>query len=372
MIFSQRDIDTLRLLCWCQYVQPEDLNVISSPVEWENLMRLGLAHRHRGSGAITLSNHGRLLLQNVFEGKLPQLTQSYHGDAIQRRIRLSRTALTAYQGGIDIFTTEAGSITASPSLFLSAVSRGRGSNPWGSTRIAAIAHLGDALYAIHYVCSGVGKLALTDELTAFTNQTARFRNTPRAFIFAGESYADILTELEQTSKMDTKLIFYGDAYRCLQLPVHLLSCDNTGAVQLQIMSVPDYRKKLTQAALKNQYQPPPKDAPAWDAVFQGMPFVMAADMDLRRIDTALQIAKANGMKQIAIAALEGQAESVLFSRYRDTGLARVFVLTDEAVSAVTGRPPVPYTPPRTQFITPKGDVVDAPSFQTHGKAGGSH
>ena len=204
---------------------------------------------------------------------------------------------------------------------------------------------------------------------SFTNQTARFHNTQRAFIFAGKSYIDILTELEQASKSETKLIFYGDAYRCLQLPIHLLSCDDTGAVQLQIMSVPDYRRRLTQAALKNQYRPPPKDAPAWDAVFQGMPFVMAADMDLRRIDSAIQAA---GGKQIAIAALRGQAETVIFPRYRDTGLARVFVLTDEAVSAVTGRPPVPYTPPRTQFITSKGDVVDAPPFQAHGKAGGSH
>ena len=103
-------------------------------------------------------------------------------------------------------------------------------------------------------------------------------------------------------------------YRCLQLPVHLLLCDDTGAVQLQIMTVPDYRRKLTQAALKNQYRPPPKDIPAWDALFQGMPFVMAADMDLRRIDAAIQTASANNMKQIAIAALERQAESVLFFR----------------------------------------------------------
>ena len=372
MIFSQSDIDLLCLLCWCQYIQPEDLNAISSPVERENLIWLGLVRRHRGSGALTLSTNGRALLRDIFEVRLPQLTQSYHGDAIQRRIRLSRMALTAYQGGVDIFTTETGNISVSPSLFLSAVSRNRGSNPWGSTRVAAIANLGNTLYAVHYVCPGIGKVALTDELTAFTNQTARFRDTRRAFLFAGESYPDILTELEQTGKPHTKLILYGDAYRCLQLPVHLLSCDDTGAVQLQVMSVPDYRRKLTQAALKNQYQPPPKDEPAWDAVFQGLPFVMAADMDLRRIDAALQTARARGMRQIAIAALEKQAETVLFSRYRDTGLARVFVLTDEAISAVTGKPPVPYIPPHTQFITPKGDVVDAPPFQTHGKAGGPH
>ena len=98
---------------------------------------------------------------------------------------------------------------------------------------------------------------------------------------------------------------------------------------------------------------------------------MAADMDLRRVDAAIRAAHEQEINQIAVAALRGQAETVLFPRYRDTGLARVFVLTDEAISEVTGRPPVPYTPPRTQFITPKGDVVDAPPFQSRGKAGGS-
>ena len=156
-------------------------------------------------------------------------------------------------------------------------------------------------------------------------------------------------------------------YRCLQLPVHLLSCDGTGAVQLQIMAVPDYRTKLTKAALKSQYHPPTPDVPEWDAVFQGAPFVLAADMDLRRVDNAIRAAKAEGYGQIAMAALSGQAEQVLFPRYRDTGLARVFVLTAEAVEAATGRKPVPYSPPRTQFLTSKGDVVDAPLIQTHRK-----
>ena len=98
---------------------------------------------------------------------------------------------------------------------------------------------------------------------------------------------------------------------------------------------------------------------------------MAADMDLRRVDAAIRAAQDQGMKQIAIAALRGQAEAVFFPRYRDAGLARVFVLTNEAISEVTGSPPVPYIPPRTQFISPKGDVVDAPPFQTCGKTGRS-
>ncbi len=369
MIFTETEIDVLRLVYWCQYIRPDDLSGISNTVDLDNLSALGLTRLHEKSGALIPTKKGTALLQSIFSDRFPLLPLSYHASIVQRRLRQSLMILTAYRGNVDLFTSSTDDLIVSPTMFLSMLTRSRGYNPWGSTRVAAIAHLGDTFYTIHHVCSGVGKLVLTDELTAFTNQTARFRNTQRAFIFAGKSYIDILAELEQTSNADAKLISYGDAYRCLQLPVHLLSCDDTGAVQLQIMSVPDYRRKLTQAALKNQYRPPPKDTPAWDAVFQGMPFVMAVDMDLRRIDSAIQAA---GRKQIAIAALRGQAETVIFPRYRDTGLARVFVLTDEAVSAVTGRPPVPYTPPRTQFITPKGDVVDAPPFQTRGKAGGSH
>ena len=85
-------------------------------------------------------------------------------------------------------------------------------------------------------------------------------------VFAGESYASVLSELEAVYPHgDTKLIPYGEAYRRLRLPVHLLSCDDTGAIQLQILATPGYRPRLTQAALKSQYVPPPEGAPALDA-----------------------------------------------------------------------------------------------------------
>lgn len=369
MIFSKRDVDALRMICWCQYVFPRHLRGIITDIELENLIHIGFVKHHVKSGSLVLTGKGSELVTEIFSQQVPALTKSYHNAAIQRRLRQSGMAATAYYGAVNIFSASHEELSQSPSLFLSTITR---RYEMGNVRIAAIANLGGTLYAVHYVCPGIGKLALTDELTAFANQTARFRDTRRAFIFAGESYTDILTELEQTDKTNTKLILYGDAYRSLQLPVHLLSCNDTGAVQLQIMAVPDYRKKLTQAALKNQYQPPPKDVPVWDALFQGLPFVMAADMDLRRIDAAIRAAHGQGIKQIAVAALRGQAETVLFPCYRDPGLARVFVLTDEAISEVTGRPPLPYMPPHTQFITPKGDVIDAPPFQTHGKTGRSH
>ena len=369
MLFSERDIDALRLLLWCQYICPEDLRKLLNKTEYENLAALKLIRQHEKSGAVVLAKEGISLLKAHYEERaIPQNSQSYRPAIILRRLRLSKVVLTAYRGGINPFTVSMEELLSPPDLFLSSLTRDRGANPWGSTRIAAVARLGDLTCGIHYVCPGIGKLALTDELSAFTNQTAHIRNINRVFIFAGESYNDILTELElPAAAADSKLMSYGDAYRCLHLPVHLLSCDDTGAVQLQIMMVPDYRQRLTKAALKSQYQPPPN--PAWDALFQGIPFVMAADMDLRRLDAAISIARQEGFQKIAIAALEGQAETVLFPRYRDTGKARVFILTSEAIAEVTGRPPVPYVPPRTQFLTMEGDVIDAPSLQAPGRTG---
>lgn len=370
MIFTQRDITVLRLLCWCQYVWDKDLNGVATDTELYNLMALGLVKRHEKSGALILTGKGHEFLQDLIGAEYFKPAMSYHDYAIQRRLRLSGLAITAYRGGVEIFKTAPEELSLAPTLFLSTVTRGRGSNPWGSTRVAAIAHLGNTFYAMHYVCPGIGKVALIDELSAFSNQTARFRNAERAFIFAGDSYRDVLTELERPpDKEDAKLLSYGGVYRCLQLPVHLLSCDDTGAVQLQIMAVPDYRTRLTKAALKSQYHPPPPDIPEWDAIFQDAPFVLAADMNLRRMDAAIRAAHAQGHRQIAMAALEGQAEQVLFPRYRDKGLARVFVLTADTISTVTGRKPAPYVPPRTQFTTSKGDVADAPLIQAHRKTG---
>lgn len=358
------------MVCWCQYVPLELLKKIAGQEEINNLLQLGFIKFNSKTNAMILTVGGRTILQKALGYAVPNLTRSYHEAAISRRLRQSKIATTAYGGGVNIFTVKPEELTATLSLFFSAITRGQGGNPWANTRIAAIAHLGDLFCAVHYVCPGIGKIALTDELTAFSNQTARFPGAKRAFLFAGESYKDILTELETDTQTDTKLISYGGAYRCLHLPVHLLACDDTGAVQLQIMAQPDYRTRLARAALKEEYQPPPPDIPAWDAIYNDRPLVIAADMDLRRLDAAIQVAWDRGLEQIAVAALEKQAKAVLIPRYQDTGQARVFALTGEAISKVTGRPPVPHIPPRTQFLTEKGDIVNAPPIRIPGKAGG--
>ena len=203
-------------------------------------------------------------------------------------------------------------------------------------------------------------------MAALSNNTAKLKGVKLGVIFTGESYGDILAELESAGEdADSRLVGYGVAYRELTLPFHLVPCTDTGALQLRLMALSDYREKLTRYALKDLYKPAPKRHPEWDALLNGSPFVIAADMDLKRIDTAINSAQIEVLLPISLGALDGQAREVLNVRYRQKGLAKVFVL--RAISDVPDLKLSLYTPPNTQFITPKGDVVNAPFIQAHRK-----
>ena len=331
-------------------------------------MTMGFIKTHERSGTLLLTNKGRAFVEQLLNGVIPGLRISYHDAAIERRLRLSKLVLTAYYAGVDVFTTSVGGDGERPSLLITSITRNHGHNPWGSARVGAIAHLGGIYYAAHYVCPGIGCMAVNDELSALHNQTNFGKDTRRAFLFAGPSYGGILEELKaRGKKSEGKLIRYSEAYRELHYPIHLLSCDETGARQLQIMAVPYYREKLTRLMLRSAYQPPPEDAPAWDALYNGHPFVIGADMELRRIDAAIRMARERNCLPIALAALDAQGSAVLLARYADPGYATVYKVTDGVLTKLFGHAPALYEPPCTQFLTKKGDVVNAPLIKALGK-----
>ena len=257
---SVHDIDLLRLLRWCRFISPAALRTAFSKTEIANLTGAGFIKKHQGSGAYVLTGKGGCLLDCAFAGEtLPQMQRAYREADIQRRLHIAGLVLTAYQAGVDVFTSDIGGLSKSPALFLPSNSRGRGTNPWANTRIAAVAALGGRVYAAHYIRPGIGRLLLSDEIAAFTRNIAPLRASAQAFFFYGESYETLLAELDHGEDPGvSRLVCYGEAYRRLRLPAYLLTCDDTGVTQLRIMSHPHYREKLTRIALKSKYAPPPK------------------------------------------------------------------------------------------------------------------
>ena len=362
MIFTTRDLDILRFLRWCRFVLAGDLTGVFSKAEVQNLEILRLIKLYSPTQAYTLTAAGNRLLDAAFP-KLPAaVAPAYKAADTIRRIRQAKLMTTAYQVGASVFTTDVSAL-CEQAMFLPMIARNRGSNPWGSTRVAALLHTGDLMCAIHWVNPGIGCVALTDELTAFQNHTAAIPAAQRAMIFAASSYEEILAELDAVQeKQSTRLQSYREVYDCLKLPLFLLPCNETGCLQLRIMGVPNYRELLAKIILKSKYVPPPENRPMYDALYQGAPFVMAADMDLRRINAALDAACSDGSSQIALAALPEQAETVLNRRYREIGKARVFTITDAALRELLGST-APYTPPDLPFYTSEGSVLDVPPLK---------
>ena len=363
MMLSCRDLDILRLLRWCRMIRPKELCEAFSEDEVMNLSAAQMIRFSDAAKAWCLTPCGNRVLGSSGVTLPPAKAPTYREPDITRRLRLAQIVTTAYAAGVNIFLTKESELQSQPSLFLPFLHRNRGSNPWGSTRVAALLHTGDLMCAIHWVNPGIGCVALTDELTAFQNHTAAIPAKQRVIIFAASSYEEILSELDTVQeKQNTRLQSYREVYDCLKLPLFLLPCNGTGCLQLRIMGVANYRELLARIILKSHYAPPPAGRPMYDALYQGVPFVMAADMDLRRIDAVVEMARSDGPSQIALAALPEQVETVLNRRYRETGKARVFTITDAALRELLGST-APYAPPDLPFYTSEGSVLDVPPLK---------
>ena len=363
MMLSQRDFDVLRLLRWCRMIRSKELYETFSKDEVMNLSAAQMIRFSDAAKAWYLTPCGNRVLGSSGFALPPAKAPTYREPDITRRLRLAQIVTTAYVADINIFLTKESELQSTASLFLPFLHRNRGSNPWGSTRVAALLHTGDLMYAIHWVNPGIGCVALTDELTAFQNHTAAIPAKQRAVIFAASSYDEILAELEGAQDdHNTRLQTYREVYDCLKLPLFLLPCNGTGCLQLRIMGAPNYRELLAKIILKTHYVPPPANRAMYDALYQGVPFIMAADMDLRRIDAAVEAARSDGILQIVLAALPEQVETVLNRRYRETGKARVFTITDAALRELLGST-APYAPPDLPFYTSEGSVLDVPPLK---------
>ena len=363
MMLSCRDLDILRLLRWCRMIRSKELYETFSKDEVTNLSAAQMIRFSAAAKAWLLTPCGNRALDFAGFVLPPATAPTYREQDITRRLRLAQIVTTAYASGVNIFLTKVSELQSKPSLFLPFLHRNRGSNPWGSTRVAALLHTGDLMCAIHWVNPGIGCVALTDELTAFQNHTAAIPAAQRAMIFAASSYEEILAELDAVQeKQSTRLQSYREVYDCLKLPLFLLPCNGTGCLQLRIMGVSNYRELLARIILKSHYVLPPTNRAMYDALYQGVPFVMAADMDLRRIDAAVETARSDGIFQIVLAALPEQAETVLNRRYRESGKARVFTITESALRELLGTT-APYTPLDLPFYTSEGSVLDVPPLK---------
>lgn len=366
MVFSVCDIELMRLLWWCGNMMPDSLCAVFDEEIVRNLMSAGLIHIHKSSGSLCLTAKGRRSLSGVNCQERTPL--SYRKDLIQRRLRVSDTVLTGYRAGMNLSVDATDQAAKSPTLFLPSFNRGKEQNIWGSSRVAVLLRLGGCCYGAYSIYPNVGRLNLADEERTLSVCAARSQSRHAAFFLAGDTYRTVLSELERADVSgDGRLISYGEAWKKTNLPVHLLSHDDTGALQLRIMAQPDYRQRLAWAGLGSGYTLPPSELPHCDGLLRGVPFVIAADMELHRLDAALEETRQVGFSQIAAIALKGQVRDILRERYKDR--MKLFAITKETLTAAFGDELPLCRPGYGVFLTERGDAINVPPIQTNRKAG---
>ena len=319
MKLDRRDIELLRLAGRYRQIHLGVLGKLSfAGIEDEIslLSAAGLIKSSRDGKYMRLSVAGYEMLRRQGHDYGSGSDKPYtNASALRRRLEVASCALTALRAGIDVLPDNIDALSIQPSFFPAFGLRTGEANLMNAASCVGFGHWGDKGYMLQYVGTDSSGMYMANELRHFHNLSSIFSgglNTPLAMIFAGESYIDIHKQLniKVPSKRHGKHGFYDfwDVYRKSDMPVHLLSCDETGAMQLAIMRQPGYIAKIAGTAFGADWLPCDEEIPEADGHVRGNPLVIAVDMEARRVNKVCESARCFGRSEVMVAALKGQLD----------------------------------------------------------------
>ncbi|MDR1131352.1 MAG: hypothetical protein LBL15_02920 [Oscillospiraceae bacterium] len=260
--------------------------------------------------------------------------RAYAGSTtLRRRLEVSAIMLTCLRAGIDVLRDEVDALREQPVFFPAFDLRAGGVNVMSNANCAGFGHFGNTAYMLHYVSPQSAGMYLMNELSIFHRLSSVFAqslSTPAALIFAGPGYGEIYARLHEAAPSTRHGVRgftdFPEIFRRADLPVHLLSCDETGAMQLALMRQPDYKAKLARAAYWSGWVPHDEQIPCADGRVGDAPLVVAADMDIRRIGKVCDAARRLGKSKVMIAAFQSQLEDFLMKVFPSDGMVTHFCI----------------------------------------------
>ena len=324
MIYDRRDQDLLRLAGAYQWLPFEALGAFDTlaPLrrEIELLSNLGLLTIARSRQYLWLTPQGYERLSEWGCPYTPATKRPYAGSAaLRRRLEAGSILFTCLAAGITP-ASQVDELGGEPTFLPAFLLRSGDGNLMNAASCAGFGHWGGTAYLIQYAGEESRGLYLTNELSHLHKLSSVFDRrltAPNAMLLAGGSYAKLhrlLTDRTPSSRHGKQgFVDYWAAYDRLDIPVHLLSCDDVGALQLSIMAQPDYRARLAWASFGERWTATDDAIPAADGHVEGRPLVIAVDMDLRRIRRVYDAAVHQKRPEILVAALDAQMMGLILS-----------------------------------------------------------
>jgi hypothetical protein len=306
--------------------------------EIEKLARLRLLTKARSGEYLRLTAEGYALLEQAGYSYKPGGKRAWAGSpALRRRLQTAEVMLTCLRAGIDTLQEDVKALREQPVFYPAFDLRPAMMN---CASCIGFGHWGGAAYMIQYIAPDSPGMYRVNEFSVFHNLASVFggrRDTPMALLIFGESYAAAYKQLTGTAPSARHGVKgfadFRDVYDKTDMPVHIAACGEAGARQLAVMRQPDYRARIARAAYGQRWQT--RDAQIFEAdgCVDGSPLVIAADMDLRRLDTVVAAAKALGRPLVRAAAFDVQLREVLHPLYGNDGMVSLLKIEDAVLDA---------------------------------------
>ena len=348
MLYDRRDFGLLRLAGTYQWLPARPLKKLSAlkPLrrEAELLSTLGLVSYARSGEYLMPSPQGYEFLSGIDQTCQPPTKRPYaQSPALRRRLEVGTILLTCIGAGIEPAFGKVEHLKRQPVFFPAFALRNAGGNLMNAAGCAGFGHWGSTAYMTLYVSAQNTGFVMTNELGHLHNLASVFSetlDTPQALILAGENYQsvyEVLTKKTLSKRHGKKgFVDYSEAYQKLSIPACIVSCDNTGVMQLAVMRQTDYRARIAQAAFGARWDSKDDGIPEADGHVDGNPLVIAVDMDLRRLDRVCTAAVRQGRKEIMVAALEGQMSGLLLSILPKNAPVRPLRINAQVLSVAFG------------------------------------
>jgi hypothetical protein len=370
MLFDMTDLEIIRLTGKYRWLPYKDMSLFGFEAPGGNTEKLALLGLIRISGSgryISLTEAGQSLLAGLGCDADTGGNRAYENSpALKRRLETALVMLTCMRAGADVLPNDVYALAGRPVFlpsFMLRGSGGAGTNLMNAASCVGFGHLGDTAHMFFYVGEESGGMYLTNELSHLHNLSPVFGAGRRAYsmIFAGGSYGEVYSRLQKSlmPKMGNAKGFvdYSEVHKRAEIPIKLLSCDDSGAMQLAVMSRPAYAAVLAGVAFGKRWNPCDAEIPEADGRVGNIPLIIGVDADIRRARRIWEAAERLGRKEVMLAALPAQINSLYIDLLPKSGLVTPLSIETDLLAAAFGKDFSLYTPGALPAKDGKGGFI---------------
>jgi len=370
MILDSCDMLLLRLTGAYRYIPTASLNTCGFRElqgGFDMLTAAKLIRLTRSGKYFYLRPAGYELLDSLGFHYEPPTKRAYDKSAaLRRRLEVASVMLTCLRAGIDTLQDNVDALAEQPTFYPSFLLRVGEINLMNAASCIGFGNWGDRAYMLQYVGAESRGMYQANEMTLFKNLSSVFSKAlryPKAMIFAGGSYGEVydrvhrrLVEKKPNSKGYTD---YSEVYADLDIPINLLSCDETGATQLAIMRQPDYNARIAHAAFGERITPD-DEIPDADGRVDDFAFVVGVDMDVRRVLRIVEAAHKLGRSEVVVAALPKQLQDFYTPLFAADELVTLRSIPESVITRAFGDAARLFEPDKSTPATAKnGGTINA-------------